>query len=61
MSKKVIGLAIMLLSLIFLMGFSFMGWDYIGDISLTWQIVWMLTAVVGFVLVIIGEIKSKKD
>ncbi len=59
MNKKVIGFAIMFLSLILLLGFTFMEWDYIGDLSLTWQIVWMLTAAVGFVLVILSQNKDK--
>ncbi len=59
MDKKAIGFAIMFLSLILLLGFSFMGWDYIGDLSLTWQIVWMLTAIGGFILVILSQKKGK--
>ncbi len=57
MDKKVLGFAIMFLSLILLLGFSFMDWVFIGDLALTWQIVWMLTAVGGFILVVLGQKK----
>ncbi len=59
MDKKVTGFAIMFLSLILLLGFSYMGWDFIGDLSLTWQILWMITAVGGFILVLLGQKKDK--
>ncbi len=59
MDKKVVGFAIMFLSLILLLGFSFMGWDYIGDLALSWQMVWMLTAIGGFILVILSQKKGK--
>lgn len=57
MNKRVIGFAIMLLSLILLIGFNSIGWVYVGDFALMWPMVWMLTAVIGFILIVISEKK----
>lgn len=59
MDKRTVGFAIMFLSLILMIGFSLNRWDYVGDLSLTWPLVWMITAVMGFVLVIWKEKKEK--
>ncbi len=61
MNRKTIGFAIMLLSLIFLIGFNIIGWRYVGDLALMWPMVWMLTAIVGFVLVVWEKKKENKD
>ena len=57
MNKRVIGFAIMLLSLILIIGFNSVGWVYVGDFALMWPMVWMLTAVIGFILIVISEKK----
>ncbi len=59
MDKKIVGFAIMFLSLIFLIGFNIIGWRYVGDLALMWPMVWMITAVIGFILVVINAKKSK--
>ncbi len=51
MDKKTLGFAIMLLSLILMLGFEMLGWDYLFE--LPWHLVWMGTAVVGFILVVL--------
>ncbi len=55
MDKRITGFAIMLLSLILMLGFQSCGWYYAGDASLKWSMIWMLTAIVGFVLVVWKE------
>ncbi len=52
MQKKTVGFSLMLLSLILMVGFDIDGRHYIGDTDIAWVYVWMLTAIVGFVLTV---------
>ncbi len=58
MDKKTLGFAIMLFSLILMIGFQYVSWKYINQ-EIHWPWIWMLTATAGFVLAILGAKKSK--
>ncbi len=62
--RKVNGLSVMLLSLILLIGFNNLSsdsfdWRYVFDLSLTWQEVWMILGIIGFVMVVWDGKKKK--
>ena len=48
MERRSKGFALMLFSLILLLGFQSLGWDHILDLSLTWQHLFLLMGPVGF-------------
>ena len=52
------GFAVMLLSLILLIGFNIVRWKYVFDLSLYWAHIWMILGIVGFLMVVID---GKKD
>ena len=52
------GFAVMLLSLILLIGFNIAGWQYVFDLSLDWAHIWMVLGISGFLMVVID---GKKD
>lgn len=51
MNRKLEGIALMLLSLILIIGFNSVGWTYCFDFDFCWQHIWMLLGLVGFVMV----------
>ncbi len=59
MDRRMRGLALMLLSLILMMGFGSVGWIYVFDLSICWQHLFMLLGVAGFVMVWMGEKKNR--
>lgn len=48
MERRSKGFALMLFSLILLLGFQSLGWNHILDLSLTWQHLFLLMGTVGF-------------
>ncbi len=48
MDRKIKGFAVMLLSLILIIGFNSVGWNFILDTNVQWQHVWMIVALIGF-------------
>lgn len=61
MERKLRGFALMLLSLILIIGFSSTGWYWVFDLSITWQMLWMLLGIVGFFMVWFDRKKQSKD
>lgn len=55
------GFAIMLLSLILLIGFNIVGWKYVFDLSLHWATIWMLLGVIGFFMTFFDKHKKPTD
>ena len=53
------GFAIMLLSLILLIGFNSAGWRYVFDLSLYWAHIWMALGIIGFLMVVIDGKNDK--
>lgn len=51
MNRKLEGIALMLLSLILMIGFNSVGWTHFFDFNFCWQHIWMLLGLVGFVMV----------
>jgi len=54
MKQTIRGMALMLLSLILLVGFNSVGWIYIFDLDIQWQHLFMITGCIGFVMVFLG-------
>ena len=54
MKQTIHGMALMLLSLILLVGFNSVGWLYIFDLDVQWQHLFMITGIIGFVMVLLG-------
>lgn len=51
MERRYKGFALMLFSLILLLGFQSLGWEHILDLSLSWQHLFLLMGTVGFGMV----------
>lgn len=60
MDRKIRGFAVMLLSLILIVGFNSVGWTYFFDFSFDWQHIWMLLGLVGFAMVVWDGKKKDK-
>lgn len=60
-NKKEKGFAIMLFSLILLIGFHIAEWQYVFDFNLKWAHVWMVLGTIGFFMVIFDGKKKKSD
>lgn len=60
MNRQIKGLAIMLLSLILIIGFNSVGWTYFFDFDFLWQHIWMILGLIGFVVVIWDGKKKEK-
>lgn len=52
MDRKIKGFAVMLLSLILIIGFNSVRWVYFFDFDFYWQHVWMILGLVGFGMVV---------
>ena len=61
MERRSKGFALMLFSLILLLGFQSLGWDHILDLSLTWQHLFLLMGTVGFGMAFFGSIGPVND
>ena len=51
MNRKIDGIALMLLSLILIVGFDSVGWYACFDFDFDWQHLWMLLGLTGFIMV----------
>ena len=51
MDRKIKGLAVMLLSLILMIGFNSVGWVFFFDLDFCWQHIWMILGLAGFGMV----------
>lgn len=58
MKQTIRGMALMLLSLILIVGFNSVGWIYIFDLDIQWQHLFMITGIIGFVMVFKGTQKE---
>ncbi len=59
--KKEKGFAVMLLSLILLIGFHIANWTWVFDSDLMWAHIWMILGVIGFCMVVFGKKKKPTD
>ncbi|MGN1346334.1 MAG: hypothetical protein ACI4V1_06085 [Eubacteriales bacterium] len=55
MKRQLQGIAVLLLSGLLMEGFHCVGWVYVGDLSLCWQHIFMLTGIAGCVMVFLPE------
>jgi hypothetical protein len=55
MKRQLQGIAIILCSILFAVSFNTVGWYYIGDIDLTWQHLFIITGIMGVVVVFLPE------
>lgn len=51
MKKQLQGIALILLSILLTLGFHILRWDYLGDLSLQWQHLFLLLGLAGAVMV----------
>lgn len=52
------GFAVMLLSLILLIGFNIVRWKHVFDLSLYWAHIWMVLGFAGFLMVVVDRNKD---
>ena len=58
MKRQLQGIAVILLSILFTLGFDSAGWKYVFDLSMHWSHIFMITGILGAAMVFW---KSKKD
>ena len=58
MKQTIRGMALMLLSLILIVGFNSVGWLYVFDLSVRWQHLFIIMGIIGFVMVLLGTRKE---
>lgn len=59
MKRQFRGIAIILLSILLMLGFDSVGWDYVFDLSLMWQHIFMILGTVGLIIVFLPDKKDK--
>lgn len=59
MKRQLQGIAIILFSILLTVTFNSVGWKYVFDLSLYWAHIFMLTGIVGLVMVFVPEHKDE--
>ena len=59
MKRQLQGIAVILVSLLLTIGFGYVGWFYVFDLDFQWQHIFMLTGLVGAVMVFWQDKKGK--
>ena len=59
MKKQMQGIAILLLSILLILGFNSVGWDYVFDFDFEWQHIFMISGIVGVVIAFLPDKKDK--
>lgn len=59
MKKQVQGIALILFSILLLLAFEIIEWRYVGDLSVYWAHIWILTGAVGLYWCLRPEKKQK--
>lgn len=59
MKKQLQGIALIQLSILLTLGFNLLRWDYLGDLSLRWQHLFLLLGLAGAAMVFWPDKKDK--
>lgn len=61
MKKQLQGIALILLSILLTLCFGYLGWDNIGDLSLSWSHLFIISGLIGTVFVFLPDKNDKSN